>query len=495
MATVNQDAGADAGGAAAEGGVVPVPGPLAGGAGGPADPAAHANPGAGPPDMAALLQQVVTATQAVAASSQAIAARVTALEQAEGQHQPLGPPHVAMGAHPAGPPSPRPSRCHGAQPQAAATTAAINANARLAADVWRSMAGTKYFLARGNFSVAEELTPDIQRFILKKVAGFTTATTRQLQSLAELAVEDFFPPAPAGETPATMPAEVHLRTFSAAFVAVLEYGMASAPDICKYRVENQKKELNAVLERLQSYLQHPFLALAPYPAQVRAMLLTAINVGLDDHMHDLAGQAGTLWREHSNAPPPPGSGPPPAVPEFTRLKPLLVGGSSDSLAERPRQWKTSPVKAAGAGAGKRKPAAGAEGSKATVGRGRSDLGEGARAFKARMLEWETLPGVCEYTWRSDTCPRTACRYDHDRVAPPSRLAASAQQQPTPPPSPPTQPSQRPEQAATTGGGGAPSGGGSRPPPVARYSRTQGADGRAAPPPGPGPGRSSGASTN
>ena len=67
MATVNQDAGADAGGAAAEGGVVPVPGPPAGGAGGLADPPAHANPGAGPvvppgaaqpavapPDMAAL---------------------------------------------------------------------------------------------------------------------------------------------------------------------------------------------------------------------------------------------------------------------------------------------------------------------------------------------------------------------------------------------------------------------------------------------------------
>ena len=67
MATVNQDSGADAGGAAAESGVVPVPGPPAGGAGGLADPPAHANPGAGPvvppgaaqpavapPDMAAL---------------------------------------------------------------------------------------------------------------------------------------------------------------------------------------------------------------------------------------------------------------------------------------------------------------------------------------------------------------------------------------------------------------------------------------------------------
>eukprot|EP00904_Undaria_pinnatifida_P011237 jgi/Undpi1/7243/HiC_scaffold_22.g09716.m1 len=42
------------------------------------------------------------------------------------------------------------------------------------------------------------------------------------------------------------------------------------------------------------------------------------------------------------------------------------------------------------------------------GRGRSDLGEDARAFKARTLEWETPPGVCEYTWGSDTCPRRLC---------------------------------------------------------------------------------------
>ena len=65
--------------------------------------------------------------------------------------------------------------------------------------------------------------------------------------------------------------------------------------------------------------------------------------------------------------------------------------------------------------------------------------------------------------------------------PPGGLGTAAAHAPIPSP---TQPSQRPQQAATTGGGGAPSGGGSRPPPIARYSRTQGADGRAAPPPTP-----------
>ena len=268
--------------------------------------------------------------------------------------------------------------------------------------------------------------------------------------------------------------------------------MASAPDICNSRVENQKKELNAVLERLQSYLLYHFLALVPYPAQVRATLLTATNVGLDDHMHELAGQAGTLWREHPNAPPPPGSGPPPAVPEFTKLKALLVEGSSDSFAERPPQWKTSPAKAAGAGAGKLKPAARVGGSKATVGHGRSDLGEGARAFKARMLEWRASVSTRGAAMLAPVLPADTIttRSPHHPAWRPRRSSG-----PRPHPPPPTQPFQRPQQAATTGGGGAPSGGGSWPPPVARYSRNQGADGRAAPPPGPGPGRSSGASTN
>eukprot|EP00904_Undaria_pinnatifida_P009624 jgi/Undpi1/5792/HiC_scaffold_2.g01066.m1 len=122
------------------------------------------------------------------------------------------------------------------QIQLAAATAAIKANARLAAEVWRSMAGAKYFIARGSFSVAEPLTPDILGFILKEVASVSPASTKQLQHLAELAVQDFFPPAPVRETPVAMPADVHFRTFLAAFGAVLEYGMGSAPAIFKTRV-------------------------------------------------------------------------------------------------------------------------------------------------------------------------------------------------------------------------------------------------------------------
>lgn len=71
----------------------------------------------------------------------------------------------------------------------------------------------QYFLARGSFSVAEEITPGIVGFILKEVAGITTASTRQLQRLSELAVGWFcFPPIPAGNAPIAMQADVHFCT-------------------------------------------------------------------------------------------------------------------------------------------------------------------------------------------------------------------------------------------------------------------------------------------
>ena len=42
------------------------------------------------------------------------------------------------------------------------------------------------------------------------------------------AIEDFFPPVPAGVTPVAMPAEVQFAAFVAAFMATLEYGMEGA---------------------------------------------------------------------------------------------------------------------------------------------------------------------------------------------------------------------------------------------------------------------------
>lgn len=110
----------------------------------------------------------------------------------------------------------------------------------------------QYFLARGSFSVAEELTPDIVGFILKDVAGATTASTRQLQLLSELAVECFLFSSQKSQTGTPPHRDASRRALSylhtAAFAAVLDYshGMGSAPDILKTRVALLKKELDGV---------------------------------------------------------------------------------------------------------------------------------------------------------------------------------------------------------------------------------------------------------
>ena len=85
--------------------------------------------------------------------------------------------------------------------QAAAASVAIKANAGLAAELWRSLAGPKYFLARGSFSVAEDLSPDLLRLILKRIAGVSVACTNQLQGLSDFAV-GCPPPGPGRGAPA-----------------------------------------------------------------------------------------------------------------------------------------------------------------------------------------------------------------------------------------------------------------------------------------------------
>lgn len=76
------------------------------------------------------------------------------------------------------------------------------------------------------------------------------------------------PPVRAGGTPRAIPADVHHRTFIAAFAAVLEHGMGSAPDICKIHVALSKPELQAALTQLQSYLRTHYLANSSYPDHV-----------------------------------------------------------------------------------------------------------------------------------------------------------------------------------------------------------------------------------
>ena len=64
------------------------------------DPVAQA--AAQPPEVTALLQQVLASNQVIVASNQAIAARITALEIAQGKPHLQGMQHLPMAAQPAG---------------------------------------------------------------------------------------------------------------------------------------------------------------------------------------------------------------------------------------------------------------------------------------------------------------------------------------------------------------------------------------------------------
>ena len=130
-----------------------------------------------------------------------------------------------------------------------------------------------------------------------------------------------------------MPTEVHFRTLIVALIAVLEYGMGSAPELCNLRVANLRKALEAILGAAQEYLQFHFTAVAAHPKQTRVELLRVTNHGLDESMHVLALQAGELGRTHPQAPPPPSSGDQATHPEFVKLKTLLEEGS----AKQPRR--------------------------------------------------------------------------------------------------------------------------------------------------------------
>ena len=105
------------------------------------------------------------------------------------------------------------------------------------------------------------------------MAHVSDKVVAQLKALSEFAVEDFFPPVPAGETPLAMPAAVHFATFVAAFMETLEYGMEGAQAVCKNRSSNLRGELEAVQKLVEVYLRRDFGNLTPYSAKVRELLL------------------------------------------------------------------------------------------------------------------------------------------------------------------------------------------------------------------------------
>jgi len=512
--------GADAplhvGGGQGEGAGLPGPGALAGGIGqggaagiGPGLPAAVADPA-----MMAVLQQLL-------ASNHAIAARLTCLEnsqahpqqqeqQQQQQPQEIQPPQ--QGAQPPGGAiaggllAPWAGGAMGGQllpashdaNQQAAISAGVKATAKQAADLWHAPEGPKFFIARGGFNMQEVVTRPLLLMALNEVAFVSDAVTQQLRSLSEFAVEAFYPPLPAGQEPVDMPAEVHFATFVAAFMATLEYGMEGAQAVCRNRVRTVREELEQLQKSVEVYLRRHYKSLLDHKDKVREVLIAAMNVGLQVGMIDLAKQGGVLHRKHRYAAPPAGTGVPMAPLAFTRLRELVEEGAGSSLTERQSFWTQTPEKSGS----KRKGAPNAGGQRSAQTQARAGArGGGGSTFKVRMLERGTPPGVCDFAWRGDPCPRVNCTFSHllpagkgSSVAGPQPQLQALQPPPPPPPPPPALLHQPPQyQAAAAAGGGTAAGGGgvSRQPSVARFSRNYGVGGRGGASAGGGAGRGNG----
>ena len=87
-------------------------------------------------------------------------------------------------------------------------------------------------------------------------------------------MQTFCPPAPAGATPTVLPVELHFKTFVAAFMTVLEYGMEDAPPTCNTTVATLRHSLETVEKRVRTYLQFHTHDLAHFPQKVRELLVT-----------------------------------------------------------------------------------------------------------------------------------------------------------------------------------------------------------------------------
>ena len=136
-----------------------------------------------PPVLATLMQQM----QVLADGQQALAGRIDSLDNNQGpqqaqQQQPPQPEHgyvpaggalaggpwLLPGAGAVGVPPPAAQQASG---QLATASAAAKANAKLAAERWRSHAGQQCFVARGCFYVPKELNTALLGLILKKAFG------------------------------------------------------------------------------------------------------------------------------------------------------------------------------------------------------------------------------------------------------------------------------------------------------------------------------------
>ena len=210
----------------------------------------------------------------------------------------------------------------------------VKANAEQAAGLWRDEEAAKVSIARGGYNTPEDINRALIDLVLDKVAYFSEKVITQLRAWSKFAVDDFFPPVSSCETPPAFAAEVPFATFVTAFTKNLEYGMNGAEAVCKCRVNHFRGELEAVQKSVEVCLRHRFGNLSPYSAEVRDLLLQAMNNDLRDEMTALATQGEELFRKHPDAAPPAGTGVPMLTPTFTRLREMVETGAAASLREQ-----------------------------------------------------------------------------------------------------------------------------------------------------------------
>ena len=222
--------------------------------------------GVGPvPAVAAADPAIVALLQELLVSQQAIVARLTNVENNQARPQ-LQQYQQAQPAH-----QPQQAALQlsegSAHSMASATkdaiqqdtvTAGVKANAEQAADLWLANEGPKVFIARGGVNVSEEINRGLLVIVLNTVAHVSDAVLKQLKTMSEFGVEDFFTPVAIGETPRAMPAEIHCATFVASLMETLEYGMEGAPPVCKQRVAPLRSKLEQVQKLFEVYLRRHF---------------------------------------------------------------------------------------------------------------------------------------------------------------------------------------------------------------------------------------------
>ena len=155
-------------------------------------------------------------------------------------------------------------------------TAAAKANAKQAADMWRSTGGQRYLMGRGRIHVSEDTLGGMLRMTLKHAAAVADAVVQQFATLEGFDVQSFCPPPPSRAPPVATPADVHFRTLIAAYDAVLNYGMESAPSGVQEQGRRPDVGADGRPERRAD--------LAPYSWQERDLLIPDMDFGLDEAM-------------------------------------------------------------------------------------------------------------------------------------------------------------------------------------------------------------------